>query len=82
MLLAGYFIQVLGGLSDTVASIRWMSPFHYYGTAITDGLDPAACLGLVLALACLALVAGIATVAYALSVRRWWRTPDLAPAGA
>jgi putative peptidoglycan lipid II flippase len=31
---------------------------------------------------CLALVAGVATVAYALAVRRWWRTADLAPAGA
>ena len=31
---------------------------------------------------CLAVVAGVATVAYALAVRRWWRTPDMARIGA
>jgi ABC-2 type transport system permease protein len=56
VLLAGYFTEVLGGLSDTVASIRWLSPFHYYGSAITDGVDISGSLGLVLVGAILAVL--------------------------
>jgi putative peptidoglycan lipid II flippase len=41
-------------------------------------LDPQ---GRAATVACLALVAGIAAGVYALAVRRWWRTPDFAPAG-
>jgi ABC-2 type transport system permease protein len=48
LLLVAYFTEVLGGLSDTVGSVRWMSPFHYYGSAITDGLDLPACAGLLI----------------------------------
>jgi ABC-2 type transport system permease protein len=48
-MVAAYFAEVLGGLSDAVGAVDWLSPFHYYGTAITDGVDPAACLGLVAA---------------------------------
>jgi putative peptidoglycan lipid II flippase len=42
-------------------------------------LDPE---GRAATIVCLALVAGLAAAAYALAVRRWWRTPDLAPLGA
>jgi ABC-2 type transport system permease protein len=46
LLVAAYFVEVLGGLSDTVGAVDWLSPFHYYGTAITDGIDVSACVGL------------------------------------
>jgi ABC-2 type transport system permease protein len=48
-MVAAYFAEVLGGLSDTVGAVDWLSPFHYYGTAITDGVDVAACAGLIAA---------------------------------
>jgi ABC-2 type transport system permease protein len=49
LLVAAYFVEVLGGLSDTVGAVDWLSPFHYYGTAITDGIDVSACVGLIVA---------------------------------
>jgi ABC-2 type transport system permease protein len=49
LLVAAYFVDVLARVSDTVDAVDWLSPFHYYGTAITDGVDVAACSGLVLA---------------------------------
>jgi ABC-2 type transport system permease protein len=49
LLVAAYFVEVLGGLSDTVGAVDWLSPFHYYGTAITDGIDVTACVGLIVA---------------------------------
>jgi ABC-2 type transport system permease protein len=60
-LLIAYFTEVLGGLSDTIGSVRWISPFHYYGSAITDGLDLPASLGLLLAGL---LLAGLGCVAF------------------
>ena len=53
-MVGAYFVEVLGGLSDTVGVVDGLSPFHYYGTAIIDGVDPVACLGLVAAGALLA----------------------------
>ena len=38
------------------------------------GLDPH---GRLTTVACLALVGGVGTGVYALSVRRWWRAPSL-----
>jgi putative peptidoglycan lipid II flippase len=46
---------------------------------VMRALDPQ---GRAATVACLVLVGGVATAAYALAVRRWWRTPDLTPAGA
>jgi ABC-2 type transport system permease protein len=48
-LVAMYFIEVLGKLSDTVAAIDGLSAFHYYGVAIEDGIDAAGFAGLVVA---------------------------------
>ena len=53
-MVAAYFAEVLGGLSDAVGAVDWLSPFHYYGTAITDGVDLVAFSGLVAAGAILA----------------------------
>ncbi len=46
VLLVMYLVEVLGKLSDTMAKVDGVSAFHYYGSAIEDGLDPAACAGL------------------------------------
>ena len=32
-----------------MAEVDGLSAFHYYGSAIEDGLDPAACAGLTIA---------------------------------
>jgi hypothetical protein len=46
VLVAMYFVEVLGGLSDTVARVDGVSAFHYYGSAIEHGIDPGAFVGL------------------------------------
>jgi ABC-2 type transport system permease protein len=47
VLVAMYLVEVLGKLSDTFAAIDGVSAFHYYGSAIEDGLDPGSCAVLV-----------------------------------
>ena len=37
-----YLTEVLGKLSDAFATVDGLSAFHYYGSAIEDGLDPGA----------------------------------------
>jgi len=37
-----YLMEVLGKLSDAFASVDGLSAFHYYGSAIEDGLEPGA----------------------------------------
>lgn len=46
VLVAMYFVEVLGRISDAMSGVARLSAFHYYGSAIEDGLDAAACLGL------------------------------------
>lgn len=48
-LLAMYLIEVLGGFSGAIDTIRPLSAFHYYGSAIEDGIDLAKFLGLLAA---------------------------------
>jgi len=48
-LVAMYFVEVLGKLSASVAAVDGLSAFHYYGSAIEDGIDPAGVAGLVAA---------------------------------
>jgi beta-exotoxin I transport system permease protein len=43
VLVAMYLVEVLGRLSDAFAAIDGVSAFHYYGSAIEDGLDPVSC---------------------------------------
>jgi ABC-2 type transport system permease protein len=45
VLVAMYFVEVLGRISETVGRVDVLSAFHYYGSAIEDGLDPGAFLG-------------------------------------
>jgi ABC-2 type transport system permease protein len=49
VLVGMYFVEVLGKLSDAVATFDGLSAFHYYGSAIEDGIDPAGAAGLVAA---------------------------------
>jgi ABC-2 type transport system permease protein len=56
LLVAMYFVEVLGRISETVARFDGLSAFHYYGSAIEDGFDPAAFLGLTAAALALAAV--------------------------
>jgi ABC-2 type transport system permease protein len=56
VLVAMYLVEVLGKLSDTFAKVDAVSAFHYYGSAIEDGLDPGACATLVVAGVVLAVV--------------------------
>ncbi len=37
-----YLMEVLGKLSDAFAAVDGLSAFHYYGSAIEDGLEPGA----------------------------------------
>jgi ABC-2 type transport system permease protein len=41
-----YFLEVLGKLSSAAATVDGLSAFHYYGSAIENGIDPAAFVGL------------------------------------
>lgn len=49
VLVTMYLVEVLGKLSDTFAKVDAVSAFHYYGSAIEDGLDPGACATLAVA---------------------------------
>ena len=54
-----YFLEVLGKLSDTVAKADGLSAFHYYGSAIENGIDPVAFAGLTAAGLLLAAVGAV-----------------------
>jgi ABC-2 type transport system permease protein len=56
VLVGMYFVEVLGKLSDTVGAVDGLSAFHYYGSAIEDGIDPAGFVGLLAAGVVLAAV--------------------------
>jgi ABC-2 type transport system permease protein len=42
-------VDLVGKLADPLESLRWISAFHYYGSAVQDGIDPFAFAGLTLA---------------------------------
>jgi ABC-2 type transport system permease protein len=46
ILVAMYFVEVLGRVSDSVASVDVVSAFHYYGSAIENGIDAGAFIGI------------------------------------
>jgi ABC-2 type transport system permease protein len=48
-LVAMYFLEILGKLSDAVATVDGLSAFHYYGSAIENGIDPVSFAGLTVA---------------------------------
>jgi len=33
-----YLLNVIGRLAPAISWVRWLSAFHYYGIAITEGL--------------------------------------------
>ena len=49
VLVTMYLVEVLGKLSDAFAAIDGLSAFHYYGSAIENGLDLASCATLIAA---------------------------------
>ena len=47
VLVAMYLVEVLGKLSSVFDAVDGASAFHYYGSAIEDGLDPVSCAVLI-----------------------------------
>jgi len=62
-------LPIATAIGGTIAFGAWLA---------MRALDPQ---GRVATVACLLLVGAVGAVVYALAVRRWWRTSDLAPAG-
>jgi ABC-2 type transport system permease protein len=58
-LVAMYVIDLVGKLADPIEPLRRVSAFRYYGSAIQDGIDPAAFAGLSLAGAALAALGAL-----------------------
>lgn len=48
-LVAMYVLDLAGRLADEVSGLRYISAFKYYGSALTEGIDPLAFVGLALA---------------------------------
>ncbi len=59
VLVAMYLIDVVGKVSDSFEPLRWASAFKYYGSAVRDGIDPVAFIGLTLAAAALAALGAL-----------------------
>lgn len=59
-LLAMYLVDVLGGLLESFESLRSLSAFHYYGSALQDGVDWAGSAGVAAAALALVLLAALA----------------------
>jgi ABC-2 type transport system permease protein len=55
-----YLIDVLGDLAEEVEALQPVSAFHYYGSAITEGIDWADFVGFALAALVLAVLAALA----------------------
>jgi ABC-2 type transport system permease protein len=53
-LVAMYVVDLLGKTAEPMEPLRYLSAFKYYGSAIQDGIDPAAFAGLTAAAAVLA----------------------------
>ena len=58
-LAAMYVIDLLGKVADPMEPLRYLSAFRYYGSAIQDGIDPAAFAGLTVAAAALAAAGAV-----------------------
>ena len=59
-LIAMYLFDLLGKLADAAEPLRYVSVFKYYGSAVQDGIDPFAFLGVTVVAALLALVGALA----------------------
>jgi ABC-2 type transport system permease protein len=59
-LIGMYVFDLVGKLADPAEPLRFVSAFKYYGSAIQDGIDPFAFVGLAAAGALLAVVGAIA----------------------
>ena len=56
---AMYLLDVLGKLAPAVSELRWLSAFRYYGLPLTEGLDVAGLVALVVAGAALAAAGAV-----------------------
>ncbi len=54
VLVSMYVIDLIGRLDSDLSGIRYLSVFKYYGTAIEDGIDPVAFVGVTVAAVVLA----------------------------
>ena len=43
-----YIVDLVGKLADPIAPLRSVSAFKYYGSAVRDGINPLAFVGLTL----------------------------------
>lgn len=59
-LLAMYLVDVLGGLLDSFEGLRRLSVFHYYGSALQDGVDWSGSGGVCVAALALTVLAALA----------------------
>jgi ABC-2 type transport system permease protein len=59
-LIAMYLFDVLGKLADAAEPLRYVSVFKYYGSAVHDGIDPAAFAGVTVVAVALTAVAAFA----------------------
>lgn len=57
-LVAMYLLDVVGRVADA-EPLRWISAFRYYGSAVSDGIDPIAFAGLTLAAIALSALGAI-----------------------
>jgi beta-exotoxin I transport system permease protein len=56
LLVAMYVIDLMGRLDSSLADLRYLSVFKYYGNAIEDGIEPLAFVGVTLAACLLAAI--------------------------
>lgn len=56
---AMYVVDLAGKLADPVEPFRWVTVFKYYGSGLTEGMDPAAVVGLTVCGAALALAGSL-----------------------
>jgi ABC-2 type transport system permease protein len=54
-----YVIDLLGKLADPVEPLRAISAFKYYGSAVQDGIDPLAFVGMTLAAVALTVLGAV-----------------------
>lgn len=59
ILVGMYLLEVVGRVDESLDSLRWLSAFRHYGSAVNDGIDPLAFAGLVLVGAALAAVGAV-----------------------
>lgn len=55
-----YVVDLAGKVAEPAEPVRVVSVFKYYGSGLTDGIDPAACIGVTVVGTALAFVGSLA----------------------